>query len=507
MTPLPSRPAAQGKSSNVFVKTAAVLPLLVVSFLRAASLMAVSGRAVVVLAAPPQSPRTVECTEWRACQQLALAAADRKEFEAFHDLAWRTVQTGPPRDPSLMYLLARAQALSGRPHDALIMLQRLLAMGVAFDAATNEDFKSVRRLSDWPELEARLAATASGTPPPPPTPAAPAPSLPTARVSAPPPPPPPPPPSPSPRPSSAQIPALPVLALPSSTRAVGFSMKQSALGGLSYDVASRRFVVADRAGRKVMVVDEQSTHIADLARSESAGFLDISAIEIDPKRGDLWVLSGEQGMGSGTLHRLQLVSGRAVRAFQVGADLMPVTLVDLAVDPTGSILVLDAQTPQLLRLRPRGMVLERVARIDVQEPISVAAGEQEGVAFVAHRNGVSRIDWRSRTASLVAVPKGVSLGHLERIRWRRNSLIAVQIDAEGSRGIVRLDLNARGNAITKATKLEVSAPSAGLTFVTISGNELVYLTAGVNDAGDPPASSVPSNGAETALVVSRVPLP
>ena len=84
-----------------------------------------------------QSPRDGGCTEWRDCRQLALAAADRGEYETFHDLAWRAVQTGPPKDPSLMYLLARAQALSGRPHDALIMLQRLAEMGVASDAATN----------------------------------------------------------------------------------------------------------------------------------------------------------------------------------------------------------------------------------------------------------------------------------------------------------------------------------------------------------------------------------
>ena len=283
-------------------------------------------------------------------------------------------------------------------------------------------------------------------------------------------------------------------------------MKRSAISGLSYDAASRRFVLADRAGRKLIVVDEQSTRSADLARGESAGFLDISAIEIDPKRGDLWVLSG-QADGSGTLHRLQLVSGRAVRAFQAAADLGPVTLVDLAVGPTDAILVLDSQTPGLLRLRPGGAALERVVRIDVQEPVSVTAGGHDGVAFVAHRDGVSRIDLRSRTVSPVAVPKGVSLGHLERIRWRRNGLIAVQIDTEGSRRIVRLDLNARENAITKATVLEVPAPSSGLTFVTICGDELVYVTASSKNADGPLSSSVSSDQAETAFVVSRLPLP
>ena len=64
------------------------------------------------------------------CRQLALDAAARQDYNAFHDLAWRTLQAGPKNDPALMTMLARAQSLSGRPHDALVMLQRLAAMGV-----------------------------------------------------------------------------------------------------------------------------------------------------------------------------------------------------------------------------------------------------------------------------------------------------------------------------------------------------------------------------------------
>src|SRR5438034_8113923 len=103
-----------------------------------------------------QPPRDVGCTEWRDCRQLALAAADRGEHETFHDLAWRAVQTGPPSDPALMFLLARAQALSGRPHDALVMLDRLAQMGVPSDVATNDDFARTRQLPGWPEVAARI---------------------------------------------------------------------------------------------------------------------------------------------------------------------------------------------------------------------------------------------------------------------------------------------------------------------------------------------------------------
>src|SRR5216684_7310924 len=96
---------------------------------------------------PPVTKR-VECRQWHECRQLALDAFAQGDYERFHDLAWRTVQTGPSRSPDLMYLLARAQSLSGRPHDALVILARLAEKGVASDALrdaiTSDEFRGVR---------------------------------------------------------------------------------------------------------------------------------------------------------------------------------------------------------------------------------------------------------------------------------------------------------------------------------------------------------------------------
>jgi hypothetical protein len=86
------------------------------------------------------------CANWQSCREQALEAAARGEHETFHDLAWRAMQTRGARDPDLMLLLARAQSLSGRPGDALVMLQRLADMGIAADVASDEDFRRVRAL-------------------------------------------------------------------------------------------------------------------------------------------------------------------------------------------------------------------------------------------------------------------------------------------------------------------------------------------------------------------------
>jgi hypothetical protein len=407
-----------------------------------------------------QPPRDNICTEWRSCRELALAAADRGEYETFHDLAWRAVQTGPPKDPALMYLLARAQALSGRPHDALVMLQRLAEMGVPSDGDTNEDFSSTRQLPGWPEVSASIARlTHPGSSP----------------VA-----------SPVPAPAAATNAPSPARA----AEAVRFSTGGFTLGGLAYDAVSGRFLFGDRLGRKLFVVGEGSNHTVDFVRADSAGFRDISAIEIDPKRGDLWVASASPADGAGTLHKLQLISGRPLKSFPVGADLQPVTLVDLAVTPAGVVFVLDSAGRQLLVLRAGGTSLERVMRIDAQEPASLAAGGDDGIAYVAHRDGVSRIDVRARTATPVAAPSTISLAHLERIRWSRHSLIGVRVNDDGSRRIVRLELNANGRAVTHATTLEGTLPTEGPTFVTISGDELVYVVDGSNNAVDRPRRDV-----------------
>src|SRR5258705_960304 len=181
-----------------------------------------------------QLSRDNRCTEWRTCRELALAAAARGEYEAFHDLAWRAVQAGPPKDPALMYLLARAQSLSGRPHDALVTLQRLAEMGVAPDAATNEDFSGTRQLPGWAELEARISRLADAD----------SPHAVVAAASS----------VPSSVPSAAMVPARrsSVITLAPATEPVRFSTKQFAVSGLAYDALSQRFVVGDRLVRKLI---------------------------------------------------------------------------------------------------------------------------------------------------------------------------------------------------------------------------------------------------------------
>src|SRR5262245_4683884 len=428
------------------------------------------------------------CRDWHQCQQLALEAAARRDYETFHDLAWRTVQLGPRQDPALMLMLARAQCLSGRPHDALVMLQRIAKSGVAAEAITSDDFKRTRDLPEWPEVRALI----EGTPPPPaPRPSVPPPAPATTAATppsnpAPPSPPAAPPSNPAPAPAvSVSKPA----AIDQSVRLTG----SFAAGGLAYDIVSHRFVVGDKSGRKLMVVSDGADHPVDLVRAESAGFHDIRAVEIDERRGDLWVASASGD--EWTLHRMQLVSGRPLKSFNASADGAPLNLTDLAVTPGGIVLAIDSASGRLLMLKPNAPGLEQVVQLKVDGATSVTATSDEDIVFVAHDGGIVRVDRRTKTVSNVAASSGIQFGRIERLRWHRNKLIAVQVADDGTRRVVRFDLNRAGRSITAVTELDAKIPAAaGPTFATVAGDELSYLV-------------VENDGSSAQFTIRRMRLP
>ena len=225
-----------------------------------------------------------ECHEWQECRQLALDARARGQYERFHDLAWRTVQTGPANDPALMYLLARAQSLSGRPRDALIMLRRLAERGVVTGATTEEDFDLARRQPGWQDLETLMERVARADRCPAAEPSTSAVSARRcgrdacgvasgARCA-----------SPAPRTALR-------FELRHAEEVAHFSAEPFVAGGLAYDAVSRRFLFGDVLGRRVIVLGEGSDTTVDLVRAAGAGFHDVTAFEIDTKRGDLWVAS------------------------------------------------------------------------------------------------------------------------------------------------------------------------------------------------------------------------
>ena len=308
-----------------------------------------------------------------SCRAAALEAHARKDFEAFHDLAWLAYRKGSQDDAELMLLLARAQSLSGRPNDAIVMLQRIAAArGIPTDAATSEDFARVRALPRWKELfgDSSSPTPGAGSPAAPRAPgAAPATSAdartradaPTSAgaTSG----------KPTDKPGTASSPSI-----PKGRRAPGAALTFTTLlkpSALAYDAVSKRYLVADRGARRVAVVDENSGQVSTFLGSQTS-LGDIGGIAIDPQEGDLWVVSDVSG--DTILHRLQLISGRVLHKVPlagVKAPLVGLTFVRgvglIGADSSGNIWRVSARghLEHLgdVEYAPRGIASDAAGRV------------------------------------------------------------------------------------------------------------------------------------------------
>ena len=390
------------------------------------------------------------CPDAGECRRLALEASARRDFEVFHDLAWRAVQKGKPNDPALMLLLARAQSLSGRPGDALVMLSRLADLGAVPDVQTDPDFARVRALGGWPELEARLTGTKA---PPPSAPAPPAPAMSPA--------------SPAPSGPAASAPSAP---------SAGFDFASPGLEpfAVTHDAVSRRFVVGDRRANRLVVLDEVSHNVVSFVGAASAGFLaEITGLAIDARRGDLWVVSseGEGDAAVSALHKLQLVSGRRLLEVRAPARSDGVRFVAVAVAADGTAYALDAHSPRLFRLRPGARAMELVMRLDREAPGAMAVAD-ERTLFVAHGSGLARIDLSSKTSA--PVKSAEDLSGFESLVWRGGALLGVERVA-ASYLVVRVALDASG---TRAQPRQILAASPTPIVGTVADRSFYYLSDG-----------------------------
>ena len=468
------------------------------------------------------------CASRDTCRAEALIAEAAGDFERFHDLAWRAVQKGKPNDPELMVMLARAMALSGRPGDAIVMLSRLADMHVKVDTSGDE-FRVVRTLKEWPDVESKLAAL-SGPPVtdaaapssvPRPSPAGSQPSTISGQPSA-----------PVAQPSSAVPPPSVPVAQPSAatsgaeppraaepnprtgeprtgepgtrepgtrepgtrepgtrepgTREPGtrepnprtgeprtpepefsFPAPSQSTSGLAYDAVSRRWLMSDGGTAGLLVVDEISHRVVPLVSGAGAGFYaTLGAFRIDARRGDLWVVSSRQDGDHVESVLHKLQLVSGRPIFEVRATALgDVRLVDVAVDQSGTVYALDAADSRILGVRPGSRTFELVTRISVSSPTAFDVVDDR-TAFVAGSDGVSRVDLSTGRVSLLKSSQ--PLDHVAAVDARAGFLFVLQQSSDGGQ-LLRCKLDKTGHAIASITLVD-SATAMGR-----AGDKLYYI--------------------------------
>ena len=123
------------------------------------------------------------------------------------------------------------------------------------------------------------------------------------------------------------------------------------------------------------------------------------------------------------------------------------------------------------------------------------AARNDSVLYVAHDDGIARVDLRSGAVAALTAPTGFDLGRFDAIRAHRDLLIGLQTTREGSRQLVRLTLNAAGRAVTEGTVIDPQvAETDRRVSLAITGDELYYLATDVSSLGPVPSSSLFTSG-------------
>jgi len=394
-----------------------------------------------------QSPAV--CADAADCRRQAVEAAGRSEYELAHDFAWRAVQKGKKNDQDLMLLLARAQSLSGRPGDALVMLGRIADLGGTPDIGNDPDFARVRALAAWPDLAARLTGTA---------PPATAPPAPSARSA--------------PSAPAPLAPSAPSAASPPPADTLPFSAPILDPFALALDSVSRRFVIGDRRAHRLLIVDEVSKNTVNYVSASSAGFYEeLTAFAIDARRGDLWVTSarGTGDEAASVVHKLQLVSGRTLLEARAAEKSGAVRFVGVTTTPDGTVYALDAAGNRLFRAQPGSRTFNEVMRFDSAIGSAIAAAD-DNTLYVAGAKGLLRVDPGAKSAAAVKTPE--QLTGFASLVWRSGSLIGVERVAN-SYLVVRVKLDPAG---TRAQPRQILAASPSVTVGTLAGDSFYYLS-------------------------------
>jgi hypothetical protein len=397
---------------------------------------------VIEVTVSTQPNDQVACESAPQCAQQAGEAIAAGDYERSHSLAWRAIQKGKSNDTTLMYLVARTQSLSGRPHDALVMLRRLAQLGFrAQDAETSDEFRRVRSLAEWPEILAVIRAIPSDRA-----------DVETEMVA----------------PSAINAPRE----APADRLAI--PRVRSVPVALAYDGVSRRFVFADESSDTLKVVDELTGNVVNLVSEGWAGAYRTTALAIDSRRGDLWVAGvhqGADGTAQSVISRLQLVSGRRLQTIELPADAGSSRVIDITVG-TGRVFVLDALGQRVYSLVPGAKLFERGHRVDVVSPTGIAVTD-EGVLYISGAKGVVRFDVNTRRTLRVGLGNLSDRGVLQSLVWQRGTLVGIQRSPDGESRAVRMMLDARGRTVTSS---ETLAPAASRA-ITVSGGTFYFLAA------------------------------
>jgi len=345
--------------------------------------------------------------------QQAVEAHRKKDYQSF----LRNIQEAlklRPNQPLFMYNLAAGHALVGNKPEALKWLGRVAEMGMAYAAAKDEDFDSIKDSEQYQAILKRFELNRA----------------------------------------------------PITNSALALTIREKGLvpEGIAFDPRTGDYFIGSVHKRKILKIDKSGT-VTEFATAAD-GLWGAMGMKVDARRRILWVTStavpqmedfkkDEDGF-SGVL-KFSLTSGKLIKRYVLPNQPRKHWLGDLAVDSRGRIFATDSLTPAIYSIGEKSEELEIF--LDggpFVSPQGLAFSPDERSMFVADYSlGIFVIDRNTKKSLLLVSATEAALIGIDGLYYYRGSLIGIQNGTNPHR-VVRLQLSKRSHRIERLEVLEAN---------------------------------------------------
>lgn len=367
------------------------------------SALLVLGLAAARAAEPPGAPTFVE--HFRAATQ----AQQAKDYAGM-ERALRAALALRPAHPAALYKLAAALALRGERRDAAEELERLAAMGLAYDAGSDADFAALRGTERFDRILREFARNAQ----------------------------------------------------PAGEASVSFQLLQPDFipEGIAFDEDRKAFFVGGVHERRIQRVSASTGKESDFIAPGGGGLWAPLGMAADERRRLLWVASAAipemknakaEELGRSAILAYDLDSGRIKRRYAVPEDGAEHRLGDLVVARDGTVYATDSRAGLLYALdTASGEYRALTAPGALASPQGLVLSRDRDHLYVAdYTQGLYRYDLDKRKLERLEVGREISVYGIDGLYRYDDDLIAVQNGIRPHR-VVRLRLDRGGRRVRHA---------------------------------------------------------
>lgn len=396
---------------------------------------------------------------WLAVAVAMLAAQD-PDAEQERTKSILKMLDESPRNPVLMYEMAKTEALAGNATSAREWVERALKTGIWLDLESEVAFDAMRQTPWYAELSGRAAGPTVST-------------------------------------SSVHV-KVPI--------------KDLLPEGIAYDLADQSVYLGSVFQPRIVRVDRQGK-TSDFVTSGQTSIWSLLGMRVDSDGHVLWACAAagpEKGdaQGSSAILGFRLDTGDlAVKALLDTSNGVHF-LNDLALTPDGTVYATDTEAGAIYRLRAGEETIEPfLPPGSLQYPNGITlSGDKKSLYVADFRHGISIVDIATGASRALSFPDDVCPFGIDGLYWHETGLVAVQNSA-GLERIVRYKLNSTGSALESLTVLESRNPLFYIpTTGAIAGDDFVYIANSHVDSIDVKGELKPDRKIQEEVVLLRLPL-